>query len=39
MERWQLRGLSIFYLPKSSPHLNIAEILWRKLRYRMVKSN
>jgi len=30
---WQNRGLYIFYLPKSSPHLNIAEILWRKLKY------
>lgn len=32
-EVWQTRGLYIFYLPKSSPHLNIAEILWRKLKY------
>ena len=30
---WQNRGLYIFYLPKSSPHLNIAEILWRKMKY------
>ena len=30
---WQTRGLYIFYLPNSSPHLNIAEILWRKLKY------
>jgi hypothetical protein len=30
---WQTRGLYIFYLPKSSPQLNIAEILWRKLKY------
>lgn len=30
---WQTRGLYIFYLPKSSPHLNIAEILWRKIKY------
>jgi len=30
---WQARGLYIFYLPKNSPHLNIAEILWRKLKY------
>lgn len=30
---WQTRGLYIFYLPKSSPHLNIAEILWRKMKY------
>ena len=30
---WQARGLFIFYLPPYSPHLNIAETLWRKLKY------
>jgi transposase len=30
---WQQRGLFIFYLPPYSPHLNIAETLWRKLKY------
>jgi transposase len=30
---WQQRGLFIFYLPLYSPHLNIAERLWRKLKY------
>ena len=30
---WQQRGLFIFYLPAYSPHLNIAERLWRKLKY------
>lgn len=30
---WQQRGLFIFYLPPYSPHLNIAEALWRKLKY------
>src|SRR5215204_5301601 len=30
---WQLRGLYLFYLPRYSPHLNIVEILWRKLKY------
>jgi len=30
---WQTRGLYIFYLPTYSPHLNIAEILWRKIKY------
>jgi transposase len=32
-EAWSERGLFIFYLPKASPHLNIAEIVWRKLKY------
>lgn len=29
----QQRGLFIFYLPTYSPHLNIAETVWRKLKY------
>lgn len=30
---WQERGLFVFFLPTYSPHLNIAETLWRKLKY------
>ncbi len=30
---WQQRGLFVFYLPIYSPHLNIAETIWRKLKY------
>lgn len=33
IEYWQTRGLFIFYLPTYSPHLNIAETVWRKLKY------
>jgi len=33
IEGWQSRGLFIFYLPTYSPHLNIAETVWRKLKY------
>lgn len=29
---WQQRGLYIVYLPTYSPHLNIAETVWRKLK-------
>jgi transposase len=29
---WQERGLFLFYLPPYSPHLNIAQVLWRKLK-------
>ena len=29
---WQARGLYVFYLPPYSPHLNIAETLWRKMK-------
>ena len=30
---WEARGLSVFFLPVYSPHLNRAEILWKKLKY------
>ena len=30
---WRKRGLFLFYLPRYSPHLNIVETLWRKLKY------
>ena len=29
---WEQRGLFIFFLPPYSPHLNIAETMWRKLK-------
>ncbi len=35
---WQDRGLLIFYLPPYSPQLNIAETLWRKLKYEWLQA-
>ncbi len=35
---WQARGLFMFYLPTYSPHLNIAEVLWRKLKYEWLRA-
>ena len=32
LEYWQQRGLYVFFLPPYSPHLNLAETLWRKLK-------
>ena len=32
LQRWKDRGLHIFYLPPYSPHLNIAETLWRIMK-------
>lgn len=37
-DAWQGRGLFVFYLPTYSPHLNIAEILWRKLKYEWLRA-
>ena len=34
---WQQRGLFVFYLPLYSPHLNIVEVLWRKLKYQWLR--
>jgi len=34
---WQQRGLFVFYLPSYSPHLNLAEVLWRKLKYQWLR--
>ena len=30
---WEKRGLFVLFLPVYSPHLNIVEILWKKLKY------
>lgn len=30
---WEKKGLYVFFLPVYSPELNIAEVLWRKLKY------
>ena len=34
---WEARGLFLFYLPPYSPHLNIIETLWRKLKYEWLR--
>lgn len=39
LERWEERGLHIFYLPPYSPHLNIAETLWRILKGKWIKPH
>lgn len=39
LERWEEKGLYIFFLPKYSPHLNIAETYWRKAKYEWLKPS
>lgn len=34
---WEKRGLFIFFLPLYSPHLNLAETLWRILKGKWIK--
>jgi len=35
-DKWENLGLSIFYLPTYSPHLNPIEILWRFCKYQWI---
>lgn len=37
LERWQEKDLYVFFLPKYSPHLNVAETFWRKAKYEWLK--
>lgn len=37
MKVWEQRGLELFFLPPYSPHLNIAEPLWRMLKGRWLE--
>lgn len=38
IKSWRHRGLFILYLPTYSPHLNIAETVWRKLKYEWLSA-
>lgn len=37
LSEWLQKGLRIFHLPTYSPHLNIIETLWRKIKYDWLK--
>lgn len=39
IDKWKKRGLYIFFLPPYSPHLNIAETLWRILKTKWLKPS
>ncbi len=34
---WEAKNLYIFFLPAYSPHLNLIETLWRKMKYEWLK--
>ena len=36
---WEKRGLFLFFLPPYSPHLNIAETLWRILKGKWIRPH
>ena len=37
IEEWMEKNLYLFFLPKYSPHLNLAETYWRKAKYEWLK--
>ena len=37
LPEWEEKGFYIFNLPTYSPHLNIIEILWRRMKYEWLK--
>jgi transposase len=37
IDSWQEQGLFIFHLPTYSPHLNLIETLWRKVKYEWIR--
>ena len=37
MKVWEEKELFIFFLPVYSPHLNLIETLWRKIKYEWLK--
>ena len=39
IKRWEEQDLFIFFLPTYSPHLNLIETLWRKIKYEWLKPH
>jgi len=37
IKEWEEKSLYLFYLPVYSPHLNLIETLWRKMKYEWLK--
>lgn len=35
---WEAKNLYVFFLPAYSPHLNLIETLWRKMKYEWLKA-
>ena len=38
IDRWQQRGLFLFYLPPYCPHLNIIERFWKELKEGCIRA-
>lgn len=38
-KKWNDKDLYLFFLPAYSPHLNLIEMLWRKIKYEWLKAD
>ncbi len=38
IEEWAGKNVYLFFLPTYSPHLNLIETLWRKIKYNWLKA-
>lgn len=38
LDRWQYRGLFLFYLPPYCPHLNVIERFWKELKEGWIRA-
>jgi len=38
LAEWEAKNLFVFFLPAYSPHLNLIETLWRKMKYEWLKA-
>jgi transposase len=38
IDEWEKRGLTLYFLPRYSPELNLIEILWRKIKYEWIPA-
>ena len=38
LAEWEAKNLYVFFLPAYSPHLNLIETLWRKIKYEWLKA-
>jgi transposase len=36
---WEKKGLTLYFIPRYSPELNLIEILWRKIKYEWMPSS
>lgn len=39
IEQWMEKDLYVFFLPRYSPHLNLAETFWRKAKYEWLRPS